>query len=98
MLTCSLTQDIFTSQTLGLLLLNHKPLLSFHPIVQNIVITTCTPKQPLNQCIIYGIRRSLSVIGSITEVKQRRARFTIGWVTAWWLPGAVYTRGAQRTM
>ena len=32
---------------------------------------------------IYGIRRSLSVIGSITEVKQRRARFIIGWVTAW---------------
>ena len=31
---------------------------------------------------IYGIRRSLIVIGSITEVKQRRARFIIGWVTA----------------
>ena len=47
----------------------------------------------------YGIRntRSLIVIGSITEVKQRRARFIIGWVTAWWLPGVVYTRGAQRT-
>ena len=30
----------------------------------------------------YGIRRSLIVIGSITEVKQRRARL-IGWVTAW---------------
>ena len=43
---------------------------------------------------IYGIRRSLIVIGSITEVKRRRARFIIGWVTAWWLPGAVYTRGA----
>ena len=43
----------------------------------------------------YGVRSSL--IGSITEVKQRRARFIIGWVTAWWLPGAVYTRGAQRT-
>ena len=46
---------------------------------------------------LYGIRRSLIVIGFITEVKQRRARFIIGWVTAWWLPGAVYTRGAQRT-
>ena len=46
---------------------------------------------------IYGIRRSLIVIGFITEAKQRRARFIIGWVTAWWLPGAVYTRGAQRT-
>ena len=33
--------------------------------------------------VIYGIRRSLIVIGSITEVKQRRARFIIGWVTAW---------------
>ena len=32
---------------------------------------------------IYGLRRSLIVIGSITEVKQRRARFIIGWVTAW---------------
>ena len=32
---------------------------------------------------IYGIRRSLIVIGSITEVKQRRARFIIGRVTAW---------------
>ena len=32
---------------------------------------------------LYGIRRSLIVIGSITEVKQRRARFIIGWVTAW---------------
>ena len=31
----------------------------------------------------YGIRRSLIVIDSITEVKQRRARFIIGWVTAW---------------
>ena len=30
--------------------------------------------------IIYGIRRSLIVVGSITEVKQR---FVIGWVTAW---------------
>ena len=32
---------------------------------------------------LYGIRRSLTVIGSITEVKQRRARSIIGWVTAW---------------
>ena len=30
-----------------------------------------------------GIRRSLIVVGSITEVNQRRARFIIGWVTAW---------------
>ena len=32
---------------------------------------------------IYGRRRSLIVIGSITEVRRRRARFIIGWVTAW---------------
>ena len=32
---------------------------------------------------IYGIRRSLIVIGFITGVKQRRARLIIGWVTAW---------------
>ena len=31
---------------------------------------------------IYGIRRSLNGLCSITEVKQRRARFIIGWVTA----------------
>ena len=31
---------------------------------------------------LYVIRRSL-IVGSITEVKQRRARFIIGWVTAW---------------
>ena len=35
------------------------------------------------QMLIYGIRRSLIVIGSITEVRRRRARFIIGWVTAW---------------
>ena len=33
--------------------------------------------------VLYGIRRSLIVIGSITEVKQRRARSIIGWVSAW---------------
>ena len=33
--------------------------------------------------VIYGIRRSLNDLCSITEVKQRRARFIIGWVTAW---------------
>ena len=32
---------------------------------------------------IYGIRRSLSDVSSITEVKRRRARLIIGWVTAW---------------
>ena len=32
---------------------------------------------------INGIRRSLIGVGSITEVKQRRARFIIGRVTAW---------------
>ena len=32
---------------------------------------------------IYGIRRSLIDICSITEVKRRRARFISGWVTAW---------------
>ena len=54
---------------------------------------------------IYGIRRCLIGVGSITEVKQRRARFIIGWVTAWdcKVPytvghGAVMScRGAQRT-
>ena len=30
-----------------------------------------------------GIRRSLNGLCLITEVKQRRARFVIGWVTAW---------------
>ena len=29
------------------------------------------------------IRNSLIVVGSITEAKQRRDRFIIGWVTAW---------------
>ena len=33
--------------------------------------------------IEYGIQRWLIGVGSITEVKQRRARFIIGWVTAW---------------
>ena len=37
-------------------------------------------KEPLKS---FGIRRSLIVIGSITEVRRRRARFIIGWVTAW---------------
>ena len=32
---------------------------------------------------IYGIRHKLIGVGSITEVKQRRARSIIGWVTAW---------------
>ena len=32
---------------------------------------------------LYGIRRSLNGWCSITEVKQRRARFIIEWVTAW---------------
>ena len=32
---------------------------------------------------IYGIRRQLIGVGSITEVKQSRARLIIGWVTAW---------------
>ena len=39
--------------------------------------------QHFENIIIYGIRRSLIGDGSITEVKQRRARFLIGWVTAW---------------
>ena len=29
------------------------------------------------------IRRCLIGVGSITEVKQRRVQFIIGWVTAW---------------
>ena len=41
------------------------------------------PELQLKVQHIYGIRRSLIVIGSITGVKQRRARFIIGWVTAW---------------
>ena len=32
---------------------------------------------------VYGIRRKLIDVGSITEVKQRRARLIIGWVTSW---------------
>ena len=32
---------------------------------------------------LYRIRRSLNGLCSITEAKQRRARFIIGWVTAW---------------
>ena len=32
---------------------------------------------------VRGIRRCLIGVGSITEVRQRRARFIIGWVTAW---------------
>ena len=31
----------------------------------------------------YGIRRCLIGVGLITEVKQRRARLIIGWLTAW---------------
>ena len=54
---------------------------------------------------IYGIRRFVIGAGSITEVKQRRARFIIGWVTAWdcHVPhtlghrAAMSCRGAQRT-
>ena len=46
---------------------------------------------------VYGIRRSLIVVGSITEVKQRRARFIIVWVMGNNWMGVVYTRGAQRT-
>ena len=33
--------------------------------------------------VLYGIRRSLIDICSITEVKRRRARFISGWVTTW---------------
>ena len=32
---------------------------------------------------IYGIRRSLIGVGSITEVKQRHTRLIIRWLTAW---------------
>ena len=60
----------------------------------------------LINCFIYGIRRCLIGVGLITEVKQRRARFIIGWVTAWdcQVPyrlghrAAMSCRGAQRTM
>ena len=37
-------------------------------------------KRSPSQC---GIRSCLIGVGSITEVKQRRARFIIGWVIAW---------------
>ena len=51
-----------------------------------------------------GIRRWLIGVGSNTEVKQRRARFIIGWVTGWecQVPytlenrAAMSCRGAQR--
>ena len=53
---------------------------------------------------VHGIRRCLIGVSSITEVKQRRARFIFGWVTAWdwqvpYTPGhhaAMSCRGAQR--
>ena len=47
-----------------------------------------------NVPLIYGIRRQLIGVGSITEVKQRRTRFIIGWVTAWDCQ-VLYTRGAH---
>ena len=37
----------------------------------------------MNNNYAHGIRRCLIGVGSITEAKQRRARFIIGWVTAW---------------
>ena len=44
----------------------------------------CRPLNNASHCpLMYGIRRSLIGVCSITEVKQRRARFIIGWVTAW---------------
>ena len=54
---------------------------------------------------IHGIRRCLIGVGSITEVKRRRAQFIIGWVAAWdcQVPytlghrAAMSCRGAQRT-
>ena len=53
----------------------------------------------------YGIQRCLIGVGLITEVKQRRARLIIGWVTArdCQVPytlghrAAKSCRGAQRT-
>ena len=33
--------------------------------------------------IVYGIRGCLIGVSLVTEVKQRRARFIIGWVIAW---------------
>ena len=36
----------------------------------------------IRRCL-YGIRRCLIGVGSITEVRQRRTRLIIGWVTAW---------------
>ena len=54
---------------------------------------------------IYGIRLCRIGVGSFTEVKERRARFIIGWVTAWdcQMPytighcAAMSCRGAQKT-
>ena len=43
-----------------------------------VIVSVCYPL-----IYIYGIRRSLIDICSITEVKRRRARFISGWVTAW---------------
>ena len=55
---------------------------------ENSVFDHTTTHYPLSTTtteygVLCGIRRSLIVIGSITEVKQRRARSIIGWVTAW---------------
>ena len=44
--------------------------------------TTCSCRFT-SDAVYYGIRRSLNGLCSITEVKQCRARFIIGWVTAW---------------
>ena len=69
--------------------------------LSGVKVLTC-----LRSCFIYGIQRCVIGVGSITEVKQRRARFIIGWVTAWdcQVPYTLYDmcaamscRGAQRT-
>ena len=67
--------------------------------------TAIDAKMNIEINLIYRIRRCLIGVGSITEVKQRRARFIIGWVTAWdcQVPytlghrAVMSCRGAQRT-
>ena len=72
-------------------------------LVHNLIHLVISLKK-YNQCV-YGIRRCLIGVGLITEVKQRRARFIIGWVTVrdCQVPytlghrAVMSCRGAQRT-
>ena len=57
----------------------------FNPYPAKLIYLNCQPLEIVSRYRDpqYGIRRSLNGFCSITEVKQRRARFIIGWVTAW---------------